>query len=136
MEFTLEQILALVGKLDDSPAPDGPRDRFRTFLKQNVLGVGQIRDYVGECLKTSGTQYDRALQDLVNHIALFLGFEVTIIGPENWGACGITRTGRILRPSAVASTSRSPFCRTRKNAPKSSASSESLRGALMRLCGF
>lgn len=77
MSITLNQILALVGKLDDSPGDETPRERFRRFLRENVIEVGQIRDYVEECLRKSGDQYNRALQDLVNHLGHFLGFEVT-----------------------------------------------------------
>ena len=77
MSVTLKQILDLVGKLDDSPGDDTPRERFRRFLKENVKEVGQVRDYVEECIRTSGNQYNRALQDLVNYIGHFLGFEVT-----------------------------------------------------------
>lgn len=76
MSITLNQILALVGKLDDSPGDETPRERFRRFLKENVIEVGQVRDYVEECLRNSGDQYNRALQDLVNHLGRFLGFEV------------------------------------------------------------
>lgn len=35
-----------------------------------------LRDYVEECLRESGDQYNRALQDLANHLGRFLGFEV------------------------------------------------------------
>lgn len=77
MNITLKQILNLVGKLDDSPGDETPRERFRRFLKENVKEVGQIRDYVEECLRTPGNQYNRALQDLVNHLGHLLGFEVT-----------------------------------------------------------
>ncbi len=76
MAITLDQILALVGKLDDSPGDETPRERFRRFLKENVRAVGEIRDYVEECLRSSGDQYSRALQDLVNWVGHFLGFEV------------------------------------------------------------
>ena len=76
MSITLKQILDLVGKLDDSPGDDTPRERFRRFLKENIKEVGQVRDYVEECIRTSGNQYNRALQDLVNYIGHFLGFEV------------------------------------------------------------
>lgn len=75
--LTLQQILSLVGKLDDSPGDETPRQRFRQFLKQNVNDVGQVRDYIEECLRISGDQYNRALQDLVNHLGHFLGFTVT-----------------------------------------------------------
>ena len=77
MSITLNQILALVGKLDDSAGEDTPRERFRRFLKENVNEVGQVRDYIEECLRMSGDQYNRALQDLVNYLGHFLEFEVT-----------------------------------------------------------
>jgi len=77
MSITLSQTVDLVGKLDDSPGDDTARERFPRFLRKNVLEVGQIRDYVEECLRISGDQYNRALQDLVNHLGHFLGFEVT-----------------------------------------------------------
>lgn len=76
MSITLKQILNLVGNLDDTSGDDNPRERFRSFLKENVNEVGQIRDYIEECLRTSGIQYNRALQDLVNHLGRFLEFEV------------------------------------------------------------
>jgi hypothetical protein len=78
MNFTLEQILALVGRLDDSPGDDTPRCRFRRFLCDNIkTEVGPVRDYIEACLRTSGEQYNRALQDLVNYTGQLLGFEVT-----------------------------------------------------------
>lgn len=67
ISITLNQILALVGKLDDSPGEDTPRERFRRFLKENVNEVGQVRDYIEERLRTSGDQYNRAFQDLANY---------------------------------------------------------------------
>lgn len=74
--FTLHQILALAGKLDDTLGAETARERFRQFLKQNVHEVGQVRDYIEECLRNSGDQYNRALQDLVNYLGYFLEFEV------------------------------------------------------------
>jgi hypothetical protein len=76
MSVSLTQILELVGKLDDEPGEQTPRERFRKFLKDNINKAGQIRDYIQECLGNSGDQYNRALQDLVNHIGRLLGFEV------------------------------------------------------------
>jgi hypothetical protein len=76
MNFSLSQVLALVGNLDDAVGEQSPRERFRQFLKQNVNEVGQIRDYIADCLRIPGDQYRRALQDLVNHVGRFLGFEV------------------------------------------------------------
>ncbi len=74
--ISLSQILNLVGKLDDSLGIETPRERFRAFLRDNVQEIGQIRDYIEECLRFTGDQYNRALQDLVNHLGSLLGFEV------------------------------------------------------------
>jgi len=75
--MTLKDILDLVGKIDDSPGEDTPRERFRKYLKNNVNELGLIRDYILECLNNSGEQFNHALQDLINHIGELLGFEVT-----------------------------------------------------------
>jgi hypothetical protein len=74
--ISLRQILNLVGKLTDLSGIETPRERFRAFLRDNVQEVGQIRDYIEECLRLTGDQYNRALQDLVNHLGSLLGFEV------------------------------------------------------------
>lgn len=74
--ITLDQILSLVGPLDDSPGDNTARERFREFLRNNTTEVGQVRDYVEECLRTPGQQYARALQDLTNHLGTLLGFQV------------------------------------------------------------
>ena len=42
MAITLNQILELVGKLDDATGNDTPRERFRRFLRENVRDIGQI----------------------------------------------------------------------------------------------
>lgn len=77
MSINLTQVLGLVGKLDDTPGEETPRERFRKFLKENIGEVGQIRDYIEECLRNTGEQYNRALQDLINYVGHFLGFKVT-----------------------------------------------------------
>lgn len=76
MSLTLKKILGLVGKLDDSSGDDTARERFRSFLRENVGEVGQVRDFIEECLRNSGPQFNRALQDLVNFLGEFLGFQV------------------------------------------------------------
>lgn len=76
MNIKLTEILDLIGRLDDSPGDDNPRERFRRYLKKNQPSPGQIRDYVEECIRNSGEQYNRALQDLVNYTGEFLGFDV------------------------------------------------------------
>jgi hypothetical protein len=45
-------------------------------LRKNIHEVGEIRDYIEQCLRTSGEQYNRALQDLINYLGEFLGFTV------------------------------------------------------------
>jgi hypothetical protein len=76
MKMNLDQLLSLVGRLDDTSGQDTSRERFRKFLSENVKELGQVRDFVEQCLRTPGDQYSRALQDLVNHLGHFLGFEV------------------------------------------------------------
>lgn len=63
---THDDVLATILLVIDSAA----------FSKENVLEVGQARDYVEECLRRKGDIYNRALQDLVNHIGELLGFEI------------------------------------------------------------
>ncbi|MFC1874670.1 EVE domain-containing protein [Chloroflexota bacterium] len=77
MAISLTQILSLVGKLDDTPGDDTARERFRQYLKENVKNAVNIRDYVQECISISGDQYNRALQDLINYLGHFLGFDVS-----------------------------------------------------------
>jgi hypothetical protein len=36
MNVTVSQVLAMVGRLDDSPGFDTPRERFRRFLVQRI----------------------------------------------------------------------------------------------------
>lgn len=76
MSTSLSTILNLVGELDDSPGLNTPRERFRRFLKENVMQLGILRDYIEECLRHTEDQYNRAFQDLVNRLGEFLGFEV------------------------------------------------------------
>jgi hypothetical protein len=74
--LNLEQILDLVGPLDDAPGENTSRERFRRYLATSVQTIGAVRDYIETCLRTSGTPYNRALQDLVNHTGRLIGFEV------------------------------------------------------------
>ena len=77
MSANLTQILSLVGKLDDTPGDDCPRERFRRNFLKTIDEVGEVRDHIEESLRNKGDQYNRALQDLVNHLGHLLGFEVT-----------------------------------------------------------
>jgi hypothetical protein len=76
MNITLIQILNLVGKLDDSQGEDNASKRFRRALTDNVKEIGPVRDYIEECLRNSGPQFNRALQDLVNYVGCLLEFDV------------------------------------------------------------
>jgi hypothetical protein len=76
MISTLQEVLDLVGTLDDTTGENPARERFRNYLTRSAQTIGAVRDYVGTCLRTSGPQYHRALQDLVNHTARLIGFEV------------------------------------------------------------
>lgn len=73
----LTDILDLVGILDDTPDDRAGRERFRAYMQRRVGEVGQLRDFLEECLRNTGDRYNRALQDLVNRLGQFLGFEVT-----------------------------------------------------------
>jgi len=73
--FTLDDILGLVGTLDDAPGDDTPRQRFRRFLQDSVVTLAAVRDYIDTCIRNKGPQYDHALQDLINHAASLIGFD-------------------------------------------------------------
>lgn len=96
--ISLSKILDLVGKLDDSSGEDNPRERFRRFLKENVREVGQVRDFIEECLRLKGIQYNCALQDLINHLGVFLGFEV-VFGRYHGVVGQLGFDGRWISPS-------------------------------------
>ncbi|MBI2059213.1 MAG: EVE domain-containing protein [Nitrospirae bacterium] len=74
--ISLKRILDLAGRLDDSPGENTPRERFRSYLRSNVMEVGQLRDYIEECLGETGEQPSRALQDMVVRLGELLGFDV------------------------------------------------------------
>ncbi len=99
MSTPLDQVFTLLGKLDDSAGEDSARERFRRFIRENIHEIGSIRDYVEECLRTAGDQYNRALQDLVTYIGHFLGFEVTfgryrgVQGQTGFDGCWKSPTG-------------------------------------------
>jgi hypothetical protein len=76
MISTLQEVLDLVGTLDDTPGENPSRERFRKYLARSAQTTGTVRDYLETCLRTSAPQYHRALQDLVNHTARLIGFEV------------------------------------------------------------
>ena len=80
MQLTLEQLLSVVGTLDDQPGFDTPRERFRRFITKRVTDFATARQLVEQCVSLPGTQAHRALQDLVFCLGRFLELEV-VFGP-------------------------------------------------------
>ena len=65
MSITLDELLLLVGRLDDAPGFDTPRERFRRFLMERVTDVPTASALIDECQRSVGEQRHRALQDLI-----------------------------------------------------------------------
>lgn len=76
-KIALNTLLDLVGDLRDSDQSNSASARFRRYLQENVQQAGDLRDYVEGALRESGDQFNKALQDLINHVGQCLGFEVT-----------------------------------------------------------
>jgi hypothetical protein len=77
MSITLDELLFLVGRLDDAPGFDAPRERFRRFLLERVTDVPTASALIDECQRSVGEQRHRALQDLVVSLGRLLRFEIT-----------------------------------------------------------
>jgi hypothetical protein len=77
MSITLDELFLLVGRLDDAPGFDTPRERFRRFLLERVTDVPTARALIDDCQRSVGEQRHRALQDLVVTVGGLLGFEIT-----------------------------------------------------------
>jgi hypothetical protein len=77
MSVTLPEVLALVGRLDDAPGFDTPRERYRRFLIERVGDVASAKALIEDCQRAVGEQRHRALQDLVVLAGRFLGFEIS-----------------------------------------------------------
>lgn len=75
MDFTLAQLLTIIGRLDDSPGFDTSRERLRRFLIERTNELESARQVIQECREHSGEQSHRALQDAVVLCGRFLGFE-------------------------------------------------------------
>lgn len=77
MSITLDELLLLVGRLDDAPGFDTPRERFRRFLMERVTDVPTASALIDECQRSVGEQRHRALQDLIVVVGRLLQFEIT-----------------------------------------------------------
>ena len=76
MPVTLDQILALAGRLDDLRGFDTPRERFRRFLREYVTDVTVARALADECRHAPDDQHQRALDDIVTLLGRFIGFDI------------------------------------------------------------
>jgi hypothetical protein len=76
MVETLKTTLKLVGPLDDSLGEDTPSKRLHVYLDENVKSIDKVKLLIIECLNNTGDQYNKALQDLVNHLGQLMGFNV------------------------------------------------------------
>ena len=77
MTPTLDHLLTLVGRLDDAPGFDSPRERFRRFLLEQTRTPADARALIEQCQHSPLEQHRRAMQDLVVLLGRFLGFEIT-----------------------------------------------------------
>lgn len=71
----LETLLSLIGNLNDSDESNSASHRFRDYLRNNVVRWTDVHEYIETALHHSGDQYNKALQDLINHVGHLLGFE-------------------------------------------------------------
>lgn len=75
-QLDLKTLLGLVGDLTDAADEKSSTVRFRAFLQENLRSHVDVMEYSEAALSSSGDQYNKALQDLVNHVGSLLGFEV------------------------------------------------------------
>ena len=73
----LNTLLELVGTLNDTVEKGGASERFRNYLRSNIIHSVDAKAYIEAALTRSGDQYNKALQDLINHLGQLLGFDVT-----------------------------------------------------------
>lgn len=77
MSLSLAELLPLIGRLDDAPGFDTPRERFRRFLLERAASLPTIHALIDECQRSVGEQHHRVLQDLIAVLGRLLQFAVT-----------------------------------------------------------
>ena len=92
MSVVLNEVLTLVGRLDDAPGADTPRERFRRFLLE-LTDLEAARALIEQAQRSLGEQQHRALQDAIVRLGRFLGFE-TAFGIYHRGPGAATCDGR------------------------------------------
>jgi hypothetical protein len=101
MTITLQEVLTLVGRLDDAPGFDTPRERFRRFLTERVTTVEALRTMLAQCQEGLGDQHARARQDLIVMLGRFLGFDVTFGAYEPRGSVRLEGHWRSRRRARI-----------------------------------
>jgi hypothetical protein len=96
----IDELLLLVGRLDDGAGFDTPRERFRRFLLERVTGLDALRTLVDDCQRSVGEQRHRALQDLVVLAGRLLKFDITFGAYESRGD-GLVVDGQWRSPGTV-----------------------------------
>jgi hypothetical protein len=100
MSITLDELLLLVGRLDDGPGFDTPRERFRRFLMERVADVPTASALIDDCQRSVGEQRHRALQDLIVIVGRLLQFEITF-GTYERSADGVKVDGQWRSPGRL-----------------------------------
>ena len=96
MQLTLEQLLSVVGPLDDAPGFDTARERFRRFISRHITDLATTRQLIDQCLRLPGVQSHRALADLVLCLGKFLDFEI-VFGHYDRAPGSVSGTWRARR---------------------------------------
>jgi hypothetical protein len=76
MSLTLAELLPLIGRLDDAPGFDTPRERFRRFLLERATSLPTMQALIDECQRSVGEQHHRVFQDLIAVLGRILQFAV------------------------------------------------------------
>ena len=122
MSVTLDDVLALAGRLDDSGGFDAPRERFRRFLTEHATGAQTARSFIEPCQQLVDEQHHRALQDLVAILGRPLGFETSfgsyepVAGARSYEGCWWSGTGlEVVLEVRTNQTARADFDRLERS---------------------
>lgn len=73
VQLDIDSLLSLTGDLKDGEESQG---KFRNFLSKEDLTLQDLESWINDCLESTGSNYNRALQDIINAIGERLGFSV------------------------------------------------------------
>src|SRR5215467_4020003 len=77
MAITLDQLLLLSGRLDETLGFDAPRERFRRFLIEQAKDVDLLQSFLDAAIPVPDDQHRGALQDLIVALGRTMGCDVT-----------------------------------------------------------